>query len=432
MSVPIEVPCGEKLLKTFIPQKYNLEVLQPQAIDPVLDEKAEIDMAITKLIEIIKPKINKYAKVSIALTDRTRETPNHKILPLLLNALNKVGIKDQNIKGIIATGLHKPDTGKDLEKNVGRETLERIEIINNSPRDKSSLVYYGKTSFGTPLYINKHFAEASIKLATGNIVPCNMAGWTGGAKSVLPGVAGIETIHANHKMCTIQLKKAKRGAVVGLLPPQNIVRADIEETGKIVGLDAVINTVLNPKGKIIKVLAGLPINAHREGVEIALAQLQVKVTQKADLLIAGVGSSGFEASLYQGGTRILQHADALVKPGGTIIMVCECREGLYEGLNVEKYRKWMQHLPTPVEIERLTQNGEIPPEETPVLYAFSWVIHQLKCKLFLVSEMDKKQLDGIPITFCASLDEIIKKELKLLPHGAKVIVVPGASQIVPI
>lgn len=428
------IPYGAKLEKFKMPQKNLLGIYSPKRLAVLQDcqrsIKEEIARGLVKtgIVDLASPA----SKVAIGITDRTRVTPNKLFLPILINQLNDLGIPDKNICVVIGTGMHNPDSPEEIKKNIGKEVQSRVRVVNNTPLVKEAYEECGKTSFGTPVQVHKEFAAADIKIVTGNIIPCLMAGWTGGGKTFLPGVVSKETIYSNHKFSMAQLEKIKRGSMLGVLPPENIVRADIEEAAGVAGLNMAVNSVLNYDESIVKVLAGNYVKIQREGVNTAMHALSAPFAQKADIIVAGVGSRGFETSLYQGGSRVLQALDGVIKKGGTIIFTCECREGIYEGILKDIYTEWMRKMPTPEEIRQLTAADELPPEDGVVMYVFSWLIHKLQCKIVVITEgMSEHQLRDIFMSRAGSLQEALDAALGDHGSDASVAVLTYASMMLP-
>lgn len=432
-TVEVCVPTGNRELHANVPSENLIGVYLPKPLKPVANAAEEIKMAIRE--GLVRSGISLIAapgrKVAIAVTDRTRLTPNSVILPALLDELNTMGIKDSDVTVLIGTGVHTPDNHADIEKNVGREVMDRVEILNNRPFEQVH-VEIGKTSYGTPVQVHHKFAETDIKIATGNIVPCLMAGWTGGGKTVLPGVTSKETIYINHKLSMDQLQKANRASLLGVLPPENIVRADIEEAAKLSGLQLAINTVLNEDNQLVKVVAGEHVAIHRDGVNSLLDSLKADIPEKADIVVAGVGSAGFEISLYQGASRAIQSLDEIIKVGGTVIVPCECREGIYEGILKQKYTDWMKKMPTPEEIRTLTRADLLPPEEGVVLYPYSWLLHNLKCRMIVVTDgMSKLELAEVHMQHATTLQEAIDEAIRYHGPGARISILPYAGRMIP-
>ncbi len=432
-QLSFKIPYNKGYEVITVPEKNLLGVFNPVWLDPLADPHATVREEIRRELSEIKimPVDTSKSKVAIAVTDRTRVTPNKLFLSVLLEELNLLGIVDDNITILIGTGMHAPDSQEDIANNCGQEIQKRLQVLNNRPLEKDLHVECGRTSYGTPVQVHKVFAAGDLKIATGNITPCLMAGWTGGGKTVLPGITSQETIYSNHKLFTDQLKGAERGALLGVLPPANIVRSDIEEAADLAGLHMVINSVLNYDHSLVRVLAGHQVKVHRQGVEVATKGLQALFPRKADIIVSGVGL-GFDISLYQGGSRVLQSLDGVIKEEGTVIFACACREGIYEGILQDVYRRWMERMPTPREIEELVRANELPPEDGVVLYVFSWLIHKLRCKIILVTEgLSKEETERVHMTHDTSLQKALDRVLSDHGGSAEVAVLPYGSMMLP-
>lgn len=429
-----KIPYGSSFQVVKVPEEQLLGIFLPQKLETLKNPgKAAREVIRQGLEETqITVKASPACRVAIGITDRTRVTPHRLFLPLLLNELNGLGVPDENITIIVGTGMHAPDSVEDIRRNVGEEIQRRIRIINNHPLEKDLYTRVGQTSYGTPINLHREFAAADIKIVTGNIIPCLMAGWTGGGKTLLPGVVDRDCIYFNHKFSMDQLLKANRGAMLGVLPPENIVRDDIEEAATRAGLDMAVNSVLNFDETLVQVLAGEHREIHREGVNTALKGLEAPFPGKADIIIGGVGNLGFDISLYQGGSRVLQSLDEVIKEGGTIIFTCECREGIYEGIMKDVYTDWMQQMPTPEEIVRLMEEDTLPPEDGVVIYVFSWIIHKLKCNVVVVTEgLTEAELKAVHMNSAPSLQHALDAALDRHGAGAQVAVLPYASMMMP-
>ncbi len=197
----------------------------------------------------------------IVVDDLSRPTPAYKILPLIAKELKEAGVKEKNISIIMGLGAHRPMLREDLINKLGRSIYDSFPVYNHHPFE--NLVDLGTSSRGTPIRINKLFMSAEVKIGMGCIMPHTYAGFGGGGKIVLPGISGIDTLKANHQ-------SAIRGIKGGLgLTDGNEVRDDIEEIARKVGLDFIVNVVVNSKREVAGIFAGDIVAAHREGVKLA-------------------------------------------------------------------------------------------------------------------------------------------------------------------
>jgi nickel-dependent lactate racemase len=259
-----------------------------------------------------------------------------------------------------------------------------------------------------------------------------LAGWTAGGKIVLPGVTSRRSIYENHKLFTGILSKLQCGSLLGILPPENAVRADIEGAATMSGIDMVVNTILDSERKIVDVYSGEHLSVHRAAVEKMLPNVEVILPQKVDILITGVGDVGFEVSLYQGGSRVCGGADRYLKDGGTLIIVNECREGIYEGFEHQEFREWMQKMPTPNKLKELTENLAIGGEKSCGLYTFSWLTHEKNCQIIIVTDnMTKGELRTIHLGHASHVQQAFDEALTCYTNGASIAVMPYAGLVLP-
>ena len=319
--VDVWLPYGKTEVCARIPTRNFLGTIQPKEKPPVSDSYAEIEKALNNpvgsksLYEIVKPDNT----VSIVVDDITRATPTHLMLPPLLNQLNKAGVKDENITVIFACGSHRPVTLEEMKKLVGEEILNRIKAVNHDYKAKD-LVFLGKTkAFGTEVYVNRVFAEADVKILTGDVGLHYYAGYGGGRKSVLPGVSGAETIQHNH--ANLLHSKARTGVL-----EENPVHQDMVEAARLAKVDFILNVVTNSKQEIVQAFAGDMEQAFNEGVKIVDEMYKVPIEQRADIVVVSSGGHPHDINLFQA-YKGIDNALNAAKRGGVIILVAECPEG---------------------------------------------------------------------------------------------------------
>ena len=303
---------GAGLIEFDVPDGNLAYVLGPRKTLPASDVSSEIVRALSNPIG--HPRISKTVgpedKVAILADDITRPTPCDKLIPPILNELNGAGIEDQNILVIMALGTHRQLTKEEILRKVGKSVVERVEVVNHDYRDRRRLVCVGETSLGCPVWINKEFHEADFKIGLGNIIP-HPFGWGGGAKIVQPGVSGEETTGYTHLMCSGLL----HAEVIGQI--DNPIRVEIERVAMKSGLNMIVNTVLNEDEQVVKVFAGDPIKAFREGVKLAEQIYRPRVPRRVDIAVAT--SYPADIDYWQGvkgaiaAARALQHTSNPVR-----------------------------------------------------------------------------------------------------------------------
>ncbi len=255
-------------------------------------------------------------KILIIVDDFTRLTPSRDIIPFLLDTLNQAGIRDRDIRLIIASGAHRIMRQSEVELKYGRPVKSRVEILTHHYQDPGELMDYGKTSHGTHILINRCIAEADFVIALGQIIPHHPAGWSGGAKAVMPGIAGEETIAQLH---LLGATNSKLGEV------NTIMRQEMEEVAERVGLDFIFNIVLNFRGQIANAVAGHYIHAHRAGVDLSAKIYAKAIPSKSDLTISS--TSPIDHDFFQGDKGIFA-AGLATRANGEIVLVTGCLEGI--------------------------------------------------------------------------------------------------------
>lgn len=433
-SVSIDIPCGCDWQQVQVPAGQFAGAFLPKKMPVADDPLALLESSIRHglMASGIPAKAYPGASACIVVTDRTRTTPNQLIVPILLNELNALGVQDEDICILIGLGMHGKDDEEAILQNLGRQVVARVEVFNHEPDNQAEMIHLGTTALGTPVELHHRFARADIRIGTGNINPCMLAGWSAGGKIVLPGVASRDCIYGNHKRFTRTLNELGIASLMGIMPPENVVRSDLEEAADISGIDMVVNTVLDWGRRLVSVECGHHIAAHRAAVEAMKPFVEVTLPQSVDILIAGVGEVGYECSLFQGGSRVCGGVDRYLNDGGTLIMVNECREGIYEGFEHEQFREWMRRMPAPAELTSLTESGAIGGEKSCVLYTFSWLLHQKKCRIIVVTEyMSPTELGDIHLEHAGTAQGALDRALARHGTGASIAALPFAGLVLP-
>ena len=309
-KIAIEVPEGTQIL--------DMRPL-PSLPDPIASVREALTNPIgtAPLSEIAKGRKN----ACIVISDITRPVPNKVILPPLLQALENSGIARDQITILIATGMHRPNLGEELESIVGREIMNNFKIVNHYCRRSEDLRKVDEIE-GAPIVINKHYLEADLKILTGLIEPHFYAGYSGGRKSILPGISSFETMKFMHSFKMIDHPKVTNCILDGNPFHEYGIRVT-----EIVGVDFILNVVINKKREVAGVFAGHFDKAHRAGCELVAKHSIVELDDYVDVVITSGGGFPLDATFYQMSKPLICAMDILNK-GGTIVLACECREGL--------------------------------------------------------------------------------------------------------
>jgi len=319
--VDVWLPYGKTEVCVRVPTQNFLGLIEPKEKPGVLDARAEIERALKepvgskRLSEIVKPE----HKVAIVVDDATRPAPSHLMVPPILDELNMAGVKNENITIIFGCGTHKAVKNEEVVRLLDEAVLNRVKAISHDCKAED-LVYVGTTQkHGTKVYLNRIFAEADVKILTGDVCFHYYAGYGGGRKSVLPAVSGEETIKHNHAM--LLHPNAKTGVLEG-----NPIHEDMVEAAKLAKVDFILNVVTNSKGEVVKAFAGDLEQAFYEGVKVVDEMYRIPVDRKADIVVVSPGGYPADVNLFQA-YKGVDSALEVVKRGGVIVLLAECSQG---------------------------------------------------------------------------------------------------------
>jgi nickel-dependent lactate racemase len=357
--VHFKLPYGHYHSVEFdVPDQNVAFFVERKKLPAVRDVRQSVSEALKKPIE--SPPLSRMAKkgdkVVLIVDDLTRPTPQRDLLPTVLEQLCSNRVGEDNIEVMIGLGTHRPMTNAETEDRLGPDVTERFTVSNHDYSDEKKLVNLGTTDLGIPAFVNKTVVEADVVVSVGNIVPHNAAGWGGGAKMVLPGVCGEESVGTLH-VAAGKVKPISK--LVATL--DNPMRGGINEIARKAGLKAIVNTVLNNEDKVVRVFAGEPMQAFREGVATAREVFCQKVDESADVIIFSTYPADID---YWQGMKALDFAHVGVRKGGTIVLITPCNERIspthpsFKNRATESYDKLLEAV-NKNEIEDLPAAGAL-------------------------------------------------------------------------
>ena len=322
----VELAYGRSGLQVELPDRNVKHVLTMPQLPVVPDAAAEVARCLREpvgsapLAELAEGRKD----AVIVVSDITRPVPNATLLPPLLDVLAGAGMKPQDILILIATGLHRPNTGAELDEMLGPEVMASgCRIENHVARDLATHAHVGVTAQGTDAWVDRRYLEADLKILTGLVEPHLMAGYSGGRKSICPGLCATETILAFHRP---ELMEAPLGVSGNL--DNNPVDEEAHDVARLAGgADFILNVTLNERRQITGIFAGDMLLAHKEATDHALRQCGVQIPEPVDIVISTGGGHPLDLTYYQG-VKGMVAAETIVKPGGTIIIAQENAEGI--------------------------------------------------------------------------------------------------------
>jgi len=318
-SVPRhDLPYGKTRLEVSVAG----DVLRPRGpATPIGDEAGAVFAALERPIGTLplRELVRAGERVAIVVNDITRLTRTDLLLPPIIGTLNAAGVKDDDIFVVFALGIHRRQTDEERRLIIGDAIYDRIRCFDHISTDDTSLVEIGTTSFGNVVEINSEVWEADRIILTGEIIYHLIAGYSGGRKSLVPGVAGFRTTTFNHRM--IFDPNCRSGKLEG-----NPAHEDLLEACRMVEPDFLVNVVLSPEGTLIRVVAGHYERAHREGCRTVDEMLRVDLDEPYDLVVAAAGGFPLDLDLRQA-HKGLENACQALRPGGVILFYAECPNG---------------------------------------------------------------------------------------------------------
>jgi len=413
----VELPYGESSLKVDVPE--NTRVVIPEEMCGLPDEQAEIRRALdhpigtATLAQLARGK----SDVVIVINDVTRPIPSQLMLEELLRDLSQAGIKEDNVTVVIATGNHRPNDDDEIRQMIGRDLASRLRVVNHDCDDKSLLTDLGQTDTGLPVWINTLVASASFKIVTGLIMPHHAAGYSGGRKSILPGVAGLETLNRHHSL-PIRPYHPSFGWMKG-----NPFHEEAVKVARSVGVDFILNVVKNSCGQVIKAVAGDLEAAHEHGVSLCGESWQLDLPHSYDIVIVSPGGFPRDIDLHQS-QKAMSAAEMVIAKDGVIVLVAECRDG------IGKYADWLKQAGSPREvIERFECEGFTRDHSSKAFMCARALEHY--SVYFYCSGIAADDLEQMFFRAAQSAQEAVDRAVKAKGTGARVLVLPQAVSCVP-
>jgi len=420
----IKLPYGKRNLKLTVPDselksvlisrsnEYNYEQTEEEIIHKALNNPINSP----PLSSLVRNK----KKIVLITSDHTRPVPSHITIPILLKEIRK-GNSEADITILVATGNHRKTSKREIEKKFGSKIASMEKIIVHDSQDNNNLDSIGILPSGGELFLNKIALDADLLLAEGFIEPHFFAGFSGGRKSILPGIAGYHTVLANHCSEFIAHKMARTGVLKG-----NPLHRDMIYASEKAGLAFILNVVLNDNKKIINAFAGHREEAHYRGCEFVSKMAKV-INYPSDIVITSNGGYPLDQNLYQS-VKSMTAAEAVCKEGGVIIELSEC----IDGHGGESFYQTFAEAESVEEImaDILARNRyeTIPDQWQSQILARVL----LKCKVIVVSNLSPELIKNMHMIWASDVNNALKKarglcdidypDITVIPDGVSVIV----------
>jgi len=354
------VPFDKGHISFELPSSMRGTVVEPKPVPPLGDVVGAIEDALARPVN--SPPLRELARpgdrVCIIFTDSTRASPDHLMVPPLLRELETAGVRAGDITLLCGTGMHRPSTLEEKVAKLGQAVVDRYRVLDHDARNAAGLVDLGSTESGIPLSVNRIAYEADLLMATGIVEPHQLAGYSGGRKTLAVGAGGEAMIAYTHGPHMVDHPGTRLGSIEG-----NLFHEAVTEVARRSGLRFILNVVLDDDQRVVAVAAGEPVAAHLDLVAFARDMVEVPIPHQYDLAVAGVGFPK-DQNLYQASraaSYLFFAPTPVVRPGGCIILPAPGPEGAGQGAGEQNYYATMKRaVDMPSLLDELRRTGYPP------------------------------------------------------------------------
>jgi len=416
----IELAFGKERLKTEIPDHIHTELVEPRYVKGLPDQEKAVKDALDQPINHppLSDSVSEGQKVAIIFSDITRATPYQVILPPLLNALGQV--PDKNITFFCATGTHRPATSEELITILGKEITERFRIVQNNASDPSQYKYVGTTSSGNRILLNSEILEYDLRILTGFIEPHFFAGFSGGGKALMPGMASLETVRNNHAISKLEHPNTRWGYTSG-----NLLWEELMEAAELAAPLFLLNITLNRIKEITGVFAGELREAHERGCRFTKETAMAPLEEAFDVVITSNSGYPLDLNVYQS-VKGMSAAERVVKKGGSIIMAAECWDGIPAGSDYETILNSVANVGALMDFIR-EHEDEL--QDTWQVYFQAMI--QMKANVYLFSKLDHKTVKSAHLEPVENLNRLVLELVEKYGPDTRICVLPEGPHTIP-
>lgn len=413
---------GKEGLPVRVPDSNIAGVVHMKSAEPLRDPNAAIRQALKQPIQ--SPPLEEIAKgresAVIVISDITRPVPNKIILPAMLETLESAGIARDKITILIATGIHRPNLDDELVELVGEEVARNYRVENHYSEDPDANQYVGEIDEGIPVYIDKHYLNADLKILTGLVELHLMAGFSGGRKAILPGIVSLETMKHMHGYRMIQKDEVCNGRLAG-----NPFHEGAVQVARKVGVDFILNVTLDEQRKVTDVFAGELEAAHEQACALVEDCAVVEIEEEADIVLTCGGGYPLDKTLYQSIKGLVGALEA-VKVGGTVILAAQNEEGGGSKDFVDLLRR----LKDPADFYRLTMEPNYVAKDQWMIQEMVNAFHRCEM-LYYCDGISDEDLRDFLITPIDSVQAGIEQALQRHGENARILVIPEGPYVIP-
>ncbi len=417
----IKLAYGKTGLDLVLPDDAPVTIVAPQHVDGLPDPASAIRRALRQPIASppLQALVRSSDKVGIAFSDLTRPTPNGLLLPALCDEL--AAAPPDHIVLFNGTGTHRANTDAELRTMLGDAIVDRYRIVQNDAMDRASHVCVGTTRSGNAVWLHREFVECDVRILTGFIEPHFFAGFSGGGKAVMPGLALLETVLRNHNARNIDSPQARWGVTAG-----NPLWEEVREAAAMARPSFLLNVTLNREKEITRVLAGDWQAAHAQGCAFVKDTAMVPLPEPFDIVVSTNSGYPLDLNLYQA-VKGMSAAAQVVRPGGSIIVAAECWEGIPEH---GEYARLLREAPN---LSALLEAIRAPGYAVQDMWeAQLHALIALRADVYVHSEyLSDAQITGAHLRPCRDIAETVGALRAKYGPQARICVLPEGPQTIP-
>jgi len=416
----IRLAYGKSGLEIEVPDHIHTEVVEPRYVEGLADQETSVADTLAHPIQHppLKDAVRSDQKVAIIFSDITRATPYHILVPALLEALGH--LPDQNIIFFCATGTHRPATHQELNTILGKDIVERFRIVQNDCTEEKQYLELGVTASGNRVRLNREIMECDLRILTGFIEPHFFAGFSGGGKALMPGMAHVETIRHNHSLRMLDNPKARWGYTEG-----NPLWEDVMEAAEFAAPLFLLNITMNRNKEITGVYAGDLHQAHQEGCAFAKKTAMVGLDEPFDIVISSNSGYPLDLNVYQS-VKGMSAAERIIREGGTIIMAAECWDGIPGNSDYETILQSVDSIPG---LMSFIKKHEAELRDTWQVYFQAMI--QMKSDVWLYSKLDEETVRSTHLKHVNNISRLVGELVKKYGPDCRICVLPEGPHTIP-
>ena len=419
----VHIAYGKQGLPVTLPDGIPVRIIEPTYVPPVKDPVGTViaslrnPMGTRPLQELVKPTDS----VGIVFSDITRPTPNHILIPAILQELELSGIPSSRITLFNSTGTHRLNTEEELRSMLGEKIVGTYRILQNDARAEGQHEAVGKTRRGTIIKIHREFLRCSFKILTGFIEPHFFAGFSGGGKAVVPGMAHLDTVMRNHGAENIDHPNSNWGVLQG-----NPLREEIDEAASFVKPHFLVNVTLNKDKQITASFAGDWIEAYRKGTEFVRETAMVRTDTLYDLVITSNAGFPLDLNLYQA-LKGMSAASKITKPGGTIVVAAECWDGVPEH---GSFGRLLREAKDPDELLKRIRSEGFSMDDQWQAQILALLVKKARVFVY-TTHLSEETLRQSHLGYCPSIEKLVEEKIRELGPSLKICVLPEGPLTIP-